>query len=217
MIELMQMEDNAPFGMVLLDKLEWRNGERENSRVWDLQAFYGTDYHKLWLKSEGTRVHGEESGRVEALWDRVISSWWSVQTGVRYDFSEGPSRTWAAFGVQGLAPYFFELDAALYVAEHGRTALRVAAEYDALITQRLILQPSMQLAAYGKSDPENGIGSGVSDMEVGLRLRYEIRREIAPYVGVQWERLFGGSAELARSAGVDADELSVVVGVRAWF
>jgi copper resistance protein B len=217
MIELMQMEDNAAFGMVLLEKLEWLEGEDEDSQAWDLQAFYGTDYNKLWIETEGSRVDDEQRGRVEGLWDRIISSWWSLQTGIRHDFSDGLSRTWAAVGLQGLAPYFFEIDAALYVGEQGRTALRVEAEYEMLITQRWILQPTVEVSAYGKDDFENGIGSGVSDVEVGLRLRYEIRREIAPYVGVQWERLFGGSADFARAAGDDVDEVSFVAGVRAWF
>lgn len=217
MIELMQMEDNAAFGMVLLEKLEWLEGQDEHSQAWDLQAFYGKDYNKLWIEFEGARADDEERGRVEALWDRVISSWWSLQTGIRQDFSDGPSRTWLAVGLQGLAPYFFEIDTALYVGEQGRTALRVEAEYEMLITQRWILQPTVEMSAYGKDDLENGIGSGVSDLEVGLRLRYEIRREIAPYVGVQWERLFGGSADIARAAGDDVDEISFVAGVRAWF
>jgi copper resistance protein B len=120
-------------------------------------------------------------------------------------------------GVQGLAPYFFEVDAALYIGEEGRTAARFSAEYDILITQRLILQPEVELRAYGKDDPENGIGSGFSDMEFGLRLRYEIRRELAPYLGVHWERKFGNTADLARSRGEDADEWSLVAGLRVWF
>ena len=217
MIELMQMEDNAAVGMVLFDKFEWREGEDEHSQAWDLQAFYGTDYKKLWIETEGARADDQEHGRVEVLWDRVISSWWSLQAGVRHDFLEGPSRTWAAVGLQGLAPYFFEIDAALYVGEQGRTALRLEAEYEMLITQRWVLQPTVELSAYGKDDLDNGIGSGVSDVEVAFRLRYEIRREIAPYVGVHWERLFGGSADIARGAEDDVDELSIVAGVRAWF
>ena len=217
MIELMQMEDNAAFGKVLLERLEWREGEHAHSQDWDLQAFYGTDYNKLWIETEGARAKAQEVGRVEALWDRVISSWWSLQAGVRHDFSEGPSRTWAAVGLQGLAPYFFEVDAAIYVGEQGRTALRLEADYELLITQRLILQPSIELTAYGKDDVENGIGSGVSDLEIGFRLRYEIRREIAPYIGIQWERLFGDSADLARRTGDEVEEFSVLAGVRAWF
>jgi copper resistance protein B len=140
-----------------------------------------------------------------------------VQTGLRQDFGPGPTRNWLDLGIQGMAPYFFEVDAALYVGEQGRTSARFSAEYDVLITQRLILQPELELRLFGKDDPENGIGSGLSDVEFGLRLRYEIRREIAPYIGLHWERKFGKTATLARREGEDPSELVVVAGLRAWF
>lgn len=217
MVELMQMEDDASVGTVQLDQLEWREIDGDDAQVWELQAWYGNDYNKLWFESEGERVDGEEDGRVELMWDRIVSRWWSIQGGVRQDFGEGPSRTWADIGIQGLAPYFFEIDAALYVGEQGRTAVRFSGEYDMLITQRLILQPELEFELYGKDDPENGIGSGLSDVEVGLRLRYEIRREFAPYIGVHWERKFGGTADLARNEGHDVSDLLFVAGLRAWF
>lgn len=217
MIELMQMEDDASFGMVLLDQFEWRDIDGADAQVWEFDAWYGDDYNKLWFETEGERVDGEEEGRVELMWDRIISPWWSFQTGVRHDFGEGPSRTWADFGIQGLAPYFFEIDAALYVGEQGRTAARFSGEYDMLITQRLILQPELEFNLYGKNDPENGIGSGLSNVEVGLRLRYEIRREFAPYIGLHWERKFGGTADLARDEGEDVNDLAFVAGLHAWF
>lgn len=217
MIELMQMEDNAPFGMVLLDQFEWREIDNADAQAWEVQAYYGTDYNKLWLETEGEHVHGDDSGRAELLWDRIISPWWSVQSGVRHDFSEGPSRTWAAVGLQGLAPYFFEIDAAFYIGEQGRTAARFSAEYDMLITQRWILQPEFEIELYGKDDPANGLASGLADAELGIRLRYEIRREIAPYIGIHWERKFGQTADLAREAREEVDEVSFVAGLRAWF
>lgn len=217
MIELMQMEDNAPYSFILLDQLEWRQVNGQDAQVWEFQAFYGNDYNKIWLETEGERVDGEAGGRVELMWDRIISSWWSFQTGVRQDFGEGPSRTWADFGIQGLAPHFFEIDAAVYVGEQGRTAARFSGEYNMLLTQRLILQPEIEFELYGKDDPENGIGSGLSDMEVGLRLRYEIRREFAPYIGVHWERKFGKTADFARAEGEDESDLVFVAGLRAWF
>jgi copper resistance protein B len=217
MIELMQMDDEALFGKVLLDQLEWRESDGADAQVWEFDAWYGDDYNKLWFETEGERADGEEEGRVELMWDRIISPWWSLQTGVRQDFGGGPSRTWLDLGVQGLAPYLFEIDAAIYVGEQGRTAARFSGEYDMLITQRLILQPEMELRLYGKNDPENGIGSGLSDIEVSLRLRYEIRREFAPYVGLHWEGKFGGTADLARDKGHDVSELRLVAGLRAWF
>lgn len=217
MIELMQMEDDGAYGMMLLDQLEWREGEDGGVQVWEAQAWYGTDYNKVWFETEGVRADGHEDGRVEIMWDRIISPWWSVQTGVRQDFGRGPSRTWADFGIQGLAPHFLDVDAALYVGEEGRTAARFSGEYDAFITQRLILQPELELELYGKDDPENGIGSGLSTLEIALRLRYEIRREFAPYVGVHWNRQFGETADLAHAVGDDPSEITLVAGLRAWF
>jgi len=217
MIELMQMEDNAPYSMWLLDQLEWREIDGENALFWDGQAWYGTDYNKAWFKTEGERVDGEYEGLAELLWDRIFTRWWHVQAGVRHDFGEGPSRTWAAFGVQGLAPYWFEVEATAYVGEGGRTAARFSAEYELLFTQRLILQPKIEFDLYGKDDPRNGIGSGLADSEIGLRLRYEIRREFAPYIGVVWTRSYGETADLARAAGHDDDDLQFVAGLRAWF
>lgn len=217
MSELMQMEDDAPYGKVLLDQLETREADDEDVQAWEFDAWYGNDYNKIWLETEGESVDSEREGRVELMWDRIISPWWSLQTGVRRDFGAGPSRTWLDLGIQGLAPYFFDIDAAIYIGEEGRTAARFSGEYDILITQRLILQPELELRAFGKDDPENGIGSGFSDLEVGLRLRYEIRREFAPYLGLHWERKFGSTADLARDAGEDSDDLSIVAGLRVWF
>jgi len=217
MIELMQMEDTAPVGMVLIDKFEWREVDDADALLWDGQAWYGNDYNKAWLKTEGERVGGEGNVRTELLWDRIVRRWWSAQAGVRHDFGEGPSRTWAAFGVQGLAPYWFEVEATLYVGEEGRTAARFSTEYELLLTQRLILQPELEVEFYGKEDIENGIGSGLSDAEIALRLRYEIRREFAPYVGVAWSRQFGNTADLARAVGHDVSDVQFVAGLRVWF
>jgi copper resistance protein B len=217
MIELMQMEDDGEYGMLLLDQIEWQQLDDGDALAWEFDAWYGDDYNKLWFETEGDRVDSEEEGRVEVMWDHIISPWWSLQTGVRHDFGRGPSRDWLDFGIQGMAPYFFDIDAAIYVGEQGRTSARFSAEYDMLITQRLILQPEVEVRLFGKDDPENGIGSGLSDVEVGLRLRYEIRREFAPYIGLHWERKFGRTATLARGEGEDADELSLVGGLHVWF
>lgn len=218
MAEMMQMDDRERYGKVLMDQLEWRDTSAGSANVWDLEAWYGSDYNKVWFRSEGDRAKGRtEHARAELFWDRIISRWWHVQAGARQDFGEGPSRTWAALGVQGLAPYWFELEATLYAGEQGRTAARVKAEYELRLTQRLILQPEAEANLYGKSDRERGLGSGLSDVEAALRLRYEIRREFAPYVGVVWSRRFGDSANLARARGADANDLQVVAGFRIWF
>lgn len=217
MIELMDMDDAAPFGMVLMDQFEWRKVDDENGLFWDGQAWYGRDFNKLWIKSEGERVAGDYDFSTELLWDHIFARWWSMQAGVRHDVGEGPSRTWAAFGVQGLAPYWFEVEATMYVGEQGRTAAAFSAEYEMLLTQRLVLQPEFELSLYGKDDPQNGIGSGLSETELALRLRYEIRREFAPYIGVTWTRSYGNTADLARQAGHDVSDLQVVAGLRMWF
>jgi len=151
------------------------------------------------------------------LWDHIATPWWSTRLGVRSDSGEGPARNWIAFGVAGLAPGFVGLEATAYVGDGGRTALRLSTEYDLLLTQRLVLQPQLELNAYGKDDPERLVGAGLSDLEVGLRLRYEFRREIAPYLGVSWSYQFGETADLAEAAGEDPDEFSFIAGVRIWF
>jgi copper resistance protein B len=133
------------------------------------------------------------------------------------DFGAGPGRTWAAVGVQGLAPYWFDTEATFYVGEQGRTAVRLKTEYELLFTQRLILQPEAEANLYGKADPARQLGSGLSDLEIGLRLRYEVHREFAPYVGVVWSRSFGGTADRVRESGGDASDVQFVAGLRAWF
>ena len=217
MIELMQMDDMSTFGMVLLDQLEWSEVENRDALAWDAQAWYGNDYTKLWLKSEGERVAGEYEGRAELYFDRVLARWWNLQVGVRQDFSEGPSRSWAGIGIQGLAPHWFEVEATAFVGEQGRIAAIFSGEYEILLTQRLILQPKIEFDLYSKDDPDNGIGSGLADTELALRLRYEFRREFAPYVGIVWTRLYGETADFARAEGVDTDDLQFVAGVRFWF
>jgi len=218
MADMMDMDDKARVGKVLLDQLDWRDADSANAFAWDAQAYYGSDYNKLWLKTEGERTDGTtEDARVEVLWDRIVSRWWSAQAGVRHDFGEGPSRDWLAVGVQGLAPYFFEVEATAYVGDAGRTAARVKAEYELLFSQRLILTPEVELNLYGKDDPERGIMSGLTDAEVSLRLRYEIRREIAPYVGIAWIHRFGRTADLFRAAGADPSDVEALAGIRIWF
>ena len=217
MTRMMEMNDAAALGKLLVDQLEWRDGDGTSGPAWDAQAWYGTDYNKLWFKTEGVRLEGTtEDARAELLWDRIFSRWWSAQAGVRHDFGTGPSRNWLAVGVQGLAPYFFAIEATAYVGDAGRTAARFRAEYELLFTQRLILQPELELNAYGKDDPERQIGAGFSDLQLGLRLRYEFHRELAPYLGVAWLRRLGKTADLVSASGQDPSVLQVVVGIRFW-
>ena len=218
MAAMMQMDDRARMGAVLLDQLEWRNTAEGNAVAWDAEGWYGDDYNKVWVRLEGVRVGSRtEDARADLLWDRTFARWWSIQVGARQDFGAGPGRTWAAIGVEGLAPYWFNTEATFYVGEQGRTAVRLKTEYELLFTQRLILQPEGEANLYGKSDPARQLGSGLSDLEIGLRLRYEVRRQLAPYIGVVWSRQFGGTADRVRESGGDPSDVQLVAGVRAWF
>lgn len=218
MVEVMGMDDRATFGAFAFDRLEHVAGDGRSATAWSAQGWLGGDIDKLRLRSEGTHENGAFAhADVELSWSHAIAPFWDGQIGVRRDFGRGPDRTWAAFGVQGLAPYWFELSATAYVGEQGRTALRLEAEYEALLTQRWVLQPRAELNAYGKDDPAARIGSGLSDAAFGLRLRYEIRREFAPYIGVEWSRRFGRSADFARADGQSAGETRWVAGVRIRF
>ncbi len=218
MAALMQMDDTARTSKVLFDQLEWRNTSEGSAAVWDAEAWHGGDTNKVWLRSEGERVGGTtQNARADLLWDHTFARWWSVQAGGRHDFGAGQGRTWAAIGVQGLAPYWFDTEATFYVGDQGRTAMRLKTEYELLFTQRLILQPEAEANLYGKADPARQLGSGLSDLELGLRLRYEVRRQFAPYLGVVWSRSFGGTADRVRESGGDASDVQLVAGLRAWF
>ena len=212
------MHGESTVAMVLLDRLEQFYGDSANGQAIDAQAWVGSDLSKLWFKLDGERSDGRLGAtRSELLWNRAISPYWGVQAGARHDFGEGPSRNWAAFGFQGLAPYWFDVEATAYVGEFGRTALRLEAEYELLLTQRLILQPDVEVNFYGKNDPAREIGSGLSDIDFGLRLRYEITRKFAPYVGAHRSRKFGTTASYAREANGQVDDTQLVAGLRLWF
>ena len=215
----MHMADDSGQFMLLLDQLEYgRSRDGGNTAFVDGDAWYGGDLDKLWLKFEGEQTGGRLRGLwTEALWAHAVATYWDSQLGVRHDSGEGPDRTWAAFGVQGLAPYWFDTEATFYVGQDGRTAARVQIEYEALLTQRLVLQPRLEVNLYGKDDPQRGIGSGLSDLEAGLRLRYEFTRQFAPYVGVVWQQAFGRTADFARAQGEPTDDLQFVAGFRIWF
>jgi len=214
----MDMADNASLGMLLVDQLESFHGSDANGQLWEAEGWYGNDRDKIWLRTEGERSARKlTDADVEVLWNRNVATFWGTQLGLRQDFGEGPSRTWAAFGVQGLAPYWFELEATAYVGQGGRTAARLRAEYELLFTQRLILQPEFEMNLYGRSDPARGIGSGLSNAELGLRLRYEFSRQFAPYIGVGWSRSFGTTADYARANHQPLLDRRIVAGLRFWF
>ena len=204
----------------LVDQLEANLREGRDGFAWeDVQFWYGGDIDKLWIKSEGEGEFGEgiEEGDIQALWSHAIDPWFDLQAGVRLNFGEGPERPHLVLGIQGLAPYWFEIDAAAFLSSSGDLTGRVEGEYDQRITQRLILQPRVEAEWSLQDVPELGIGAGLSSGEAGLRLRYEIIPEFAPYVGVQYERAFGDTARFRRLAGDDVGGWSLVMGVRTWF
>lgn len=211
-------EDDPILTMLLVDQFETRSTDGSDPFVVSGQMWIGRDLNKLWLKADYERVGGEtEQAELQALYSRAIAPYWDVQVGVRRDFNPKPTRDWLAIGVQGLAPYFFEVDTAVFIGENGRSALRLEAEYEFMFTQRWILSPDVEINLHGKDDPDTGTGSGLSDIEVGLRLRYEIRREIAPYIGINWSSKFGQTADFARAAGSDVEDTQFVAGIRFWF
>ncbi len=217
-VQGLHMHGATPSGKLMLDQLEAFHGRDAYGQSWEAEGWYGTDENKLWVRTEGERSRGKlEDGDLEVFWNRSIATFWSTQLGGRQDLGVGPKRTWAAFGVQGLAPYWFELEATGYVSASGHTAARLRAEYELLFTQRLILQPEAEINLYGKNDPQRRIGSGISDVQFGLRLRYEIRRQFAPYIGVNWVRRLGTSADYARQDHQPVLDRQIVAGVRIWF
>lgn len=212
------LADQHNFGAVLVHRLEAVKTDDNSWFAFEGQGWYGRTYDRANLKLEGEVDDGKfHELRTELLWSHAVAPFWDSQLGVRFDSGEDPDRTWAAIGIQGLAPYWFHVDATFYVGEHGDTAGRIAAEYDLLFTQRLILQPKIEANLYGQNDEVRETGSGLSHLSVGLRLRYEFTRQFAPYVGVEWGGQYGGTADYAREANSPTNETSWVVGVHMWF
>ncbi len=202
----------------VIDRLEASRGDHGTGVVWDGYGWVGGDVQKFWWRTEGHGMHGRvEDASVEALYGRGVRAWWDVVAGVRHDIGEGPDRTWLAVGVQGLAPYKFEVSSTVYLGQGGRTALVAEAEYDTLVTNRWILQWRAEASVHGKDDPERAIGSGLSGVEAGARLRYEFHRQFAPYIGIEHDRAFGRTADFRRAAGDSAGDTKLVAGVRIWF
>lgn len=212
------MFDNAIQSYVLINRLEVSDADPGTALEWEGQGWIGTDLDRLWLRSEGERSDGHtEAADLELLYGHSISTWWDLVAGIRQDFKPGDPQTFAVIGVQGLAPQKFEVEATGYVGERGQTAARFEAEYELLLTNRLILQPLVEVNLFGKDDAARGIGSGLSTAEAGLRLRYEFTRKFAPYIGVVYERAFGNTADLRREEREDVDDTRIVVGLRTWF
>ncbi|NOX25587.1 MAG: copper resistance protein B [Deltaproteobacteria bacterium] len=212
------MNDDPLLTKVMVNQLEFQDAGSNSPLAWDAEAWVGKDLNKLWLKTDGEYTNGRVQGaELQALYSRAIAPFWDAQMGWRRDIRPRPGRNWLTLGVKGLAPYYFDIDAAVFIGESGRAAARLKVEYDILFTQRLILTPEIEANIYAKDDPETATGSGLANIETGLRLRYEIRREFAPYIGLNWNRLYGQSADYAREEGAGVDNVRLLIGLRAWY
>lgn len=214
------MHGGMKTSVLMIERLEARipTGGGDAAFLWDAQGWYGGDIDKLFFKTEGEGEFGGpvEEAEVQFLWSHAIGPFWDLQAGARIDV-EPDTRSHLAFGVQGLAPYMFHVDAAAFLSDRGDLTARLEAEYDQKITQRLILQPRIEVELAAQDIPERGIGAGLTKIEPGLRLRYEIAREFAPYLGIEYEAKLGETADIARAVGDDPDGLRLLLGVRAWF
>lgn len=203
---------------VMANILEYTAEDEDSGYRWDIEGWYGGDINRFVFKTEGERVQGDgvQVAEMQALYSRAVGRYTDVQAGIRHDF-EPDSRTYATVAVESLLPYWFEVEASLFLSDHGDFFGRLEGSYDLRLTQRLILQPRIELELAAQNVPETNIGSGFSSGEFGLRLRYDIRKEFAPYIGVNFEKKFGQTADFARAAGEENDETTVVIGLRAWF
>ena len=212
------LHDSGPVAYVLVDRLEGWNRDAGSGQAWEVDAWFGGDINRLRLRSEGERGQGAtHAADVELLYSRAISPWWDVVAGVRQDFAPGPSLTRAAIGLQGLAPYKFEVDATLYLGGDSVAALKLEAEYSLLLSQRWILQPRIEAEFAAEDDRRRASGAGLDAASLGLRLRYEVSRRFAPYIGWEHERRFGNGARFALHEGEPARESRFVAGLRFWF
>jgi copper resistance protein B len=203
---------------VIIDRLEAGFGDGETSYLWDAQGWTGGDINRFWWKSEGEGSGKLEDAEVQALYSRAIRPFWDLQAGVRQTIRPDlKDTTDFVLGVQGLAPHWFEIDAAAFLSSEGDLSARIEAEYDQRITQRWILQPRAEVTIAASDAAEIEVGSGLSSLELGLRLRYEIRREFAPYAGIEWTRRFGDTRDLVEAGGGEAEDVRFVVGLKAWF
>ncbi len=218
------MDTSMTFYWLQLDQLEWRLHDGPDVFRWDLQGWWGSDENKLWLKSEGEQNTTGRSGgdaEIQLLYSRMISSFFDLQLGLREDILNGPGenreRSFAVLAFEGLAPYWFDVEPAVYVSHKGDVSFRFTSSYELNVTQRLVAQPRFEVNAAVQKVRNFGVGRGINDVELGLRLRYEFRREIAPYAGINWLRLVGDTADLARDDGEQRDVLSFVAGIRFQF
>lgn len=214
----LRLADEHTFYGVLVDRLERVDNGEGHALTYDTRAWFGRDYNRAVIKAEGDIAEGRlQEASTELLWSHALTTFWNSELGVRYDTGHGPDQGWLALGIAGLAPYWVELDATAYVGDDSQTALTVEGEYELLLTQQWVLQPRVEVTAYGKDDAERGQGRGLASLVAGARLRYEISRQFAPYVGWEWAAALGNSADQARAEGEATQEDRWVAGVRLWF
>ena len=206
------------FSQIMLNLAELQLGDSHPGYRWDGEGWFGGDINRLVVKSEGDGASGQGVGDtdVQALYSRAVGPYFNLQAGLRQSIEPTPQRTYGALGFEGLAPYWFEVEGALFLSNRGDLLARLEGYYDQNLTQRLILQPRVELNFAAQDVPQDHIGSGLSDAELGLRLRYEIRREFAPYIGVSWQREVGRTAVFTRAEADDVSSLNFVLGIRAW-
>ena len=214
---LAAMGDDPLLGKFMLDKFETTDAEGSAPLNWELDTWVGKDLNKFWLKSEGEHIDGETEQSNEFLYSRAISSFWDMQLGLRQDRVDSQTREFLSVGVQGLAPYLFDTSTSILVGENSQFGLAAQFEYEIMFTQRLVLSPEVELNFWSENDPQMGVASGLSTAAFGLRLRYEIRREFAPYIGIQWSKNYGDTADFAAEEGDGVDSTLFVAGVRIWF
>ena len=217
------MMDNQTYVFFMADRFEYNMNSGLNPLVLDAQGYIGKDLNKFWFKAEGEALTAETEGEMElqGLYSKAITAYFDVQAGIRYDVAynadDSQSRGFAVIGLQGLAPYLFEVDGALFVSEAGDISASLEAEYDFPITQRLWGQPRLETGVAIQEVSEWGVGSGFNDLQLGFRLRYEIKREFAPYIGISWNRKLGETADFTRAEGGAASVFGLVGGVRMWY
>jgi len=212
------MQDDPVISKFMINQFETRQTSGDDPLVLEGQGWIGKDLNKFWFKLDAEQVKSEtEELELQALYSRAIAPFWDFQVGLRSDINPKPSRDWLVVGFQGLAPYFYEIDSALFIGDSGRVGLRLQAEYEILFTQKWILTPEIEVNLHSKDDAKVGIGSGLSDSQIGLRLRYEFKREFAPYIGINWNNKFGKTATFAKESGSKSNDSQLVLGVRAWF
>ncbi len=204
---------------VILEQLEVGFDDESETYAWHVQGWYGGDVHRFWWKSEGEGALGEEieHAELQLLYSRAVTPYFDLQAGVRQSYLDGEDRTDLVLGVQGLAPYWFEVNAAAFVSTEGDVTARAEAEYDLRLTQKLILQPAAELNFAAQDIPDLDVGAGFTDANVGVRLRYEISRSFAPYVGVEWTSALGETRDIRESLGADTQSTRAVIGLRALF